>query len=182
MRGRATLAAGGPWMCLGGWYHGGARRIRAANIAIVKVTGDEAACDIGELWLLLRAARHRVGTARVKAAAGGRPQRARHLAGEDDLVAPLVGMGWERRREQRLGVGMLRRAGEGASVALLDDLAQIHDRDRVAYMGDCGEIMGNEEVGQPEFRLQISQQVEDLGPNRDVEGGDRLVPHTAPGG
>src|SRR5882762_3829618 len=97
MRGRAAASAGRPRMRLGGWYHGGARRIRAANTAIVKVTGDEAACDIGELWLLLRTARHSVGTARVKAAAGGRPQRARHLAGEDDIVAPLVGMGWKRR-------------------------------------------------------------------------------------
>src|ERR1700730_10522141 len=97
MRGRDILAAGGPGMRLAGWYHGGARRIRGANIAIVKVTGDEAACDIGELWLLLRASRHRVRTTRVKAATGGRPQRGRHPAGEDDLLTPLVGMGWERR-------------------------------------------------------------------------------------
>src|ERR1700730_14913299 len=97
MRGRAILAAGGPGMRLGGWYHGGARRIRAANIAIVKVTGDEADCDIGELWLRLRAPGHPKAIGWVKAAAGVRPQRARHLAGEDDLVAPLVGMGWERR-------------------------------------------------------------------------------------
>src|SRR6267154_5793614 len=72
---------------------------------------------------------------------------------------------------------MLRRAGEGARLALLDDLAEIHDRDRVAHMRDRGEVMRDEQVGQPEFFLQIAEQVQDLRPDRYVERRYRLVEH-----
>ncbi len=48
-------------------------------------------------------------------------------------------------------------------------------------MGDGREIVGDEEVGEPEPLLQIAQQVEDLGTDRDVERRDRLVQHHQPG-
>src|ERR1700730_10893097 len=72
---------------------------------------------------------------------------------------------------------MLRRAGEGASVALLDDFAEIHDRDRVAHMRNRGEVVGDKEIGQPELGLQVGQQVQDLRADGYVEGGDGLVEH-----
>src|SRR5437868_11446001 len=112
---------------------------------------------------------------RVKAATRWRIQRARNLAWQDDFLAPLVGVGWQCRREQRLGVGMLRRAGESARLAALDDPAEIHDDYHVAHMRDGGEVVGNEQVGEPELGLQITQQIEDLRPDRDVQSGDRLV-------
>ena len=37
--------------------------------------------------------------------------------------------------------------------------------------------MADEEVGDPEVRAQIGEEIEDLGPYRDVEGGGRLVQH-----
>jgi hypothetical protein len=117
---------------------------RATRLRIIEMAGDEATFDVAELRLLLPAARHRVRAARVEAAAGGWVQRARHLAGKDDLLAPLIGMGRQSRRKQRLGVGMLRRTGESARVPGLDYLAQIHDRDRVAHMRDRGEVVGDE--------------------------------------
>jgi len=89
----------------------------------------------------------------------GRVERARHLAREDDLVAALVGMARQGRREQCLGIGVLRRARQGAGIAALDDQAEIHDHDRVAHMRDRGEIVGDEEVGETEFGLQVAQQV-----------------------
>ena len=61
---------------------------------------------------VLRAARHHLRAARVEAAAGRRVDRARHLAGQDDLLAHLVGMRGQRGREQRLRVGVLRIGGD----------------------------------------------------------------------
>ena len=79
--------------------------------------------------------------------------------------------------EQRLGVGMQRLAGERARLAAFDDLAEIHHHDLVAHVRHGGEVVGDEEVGEAEPRLQIAQQVEDLGADRDVERRDRLVQH-----
>ena len=40
--------------------------------------------------------------------------------------------------------------------------------------------MGDEDVGQPELVLQVVEQVDDLGLDRDVERGDRLVEQHQP--
>ena len=57
----------------------------------------------------------------------------------------------------------------------LDNAAEIHHRDAVADMGDDGEIMRDEEVGEAVLALQVDQQIDHLGLDRDVERGDRLV-------
>src|SRR5271167_3585993 len=98
---------------------------------MVKMTGDEPPFDLHESRLLRGATRHRVRAARVKAAARWRVERARHLARENDLLAPLIGVARECCGKQRLGVGMFWCTGQGAGVAALDDLAEIHDHDRV---------------------------------------------------
>src|SRR5580704_14318409 len=115
------------------------------------MAGDEPLSECRERRRLLGAARHRMRTARMEVATRRRVQRARHLAGQDDLVLPLVGMAWQRRREQGLGIGVLWRAGERARLALLDDPAEIHDRDRVAHMRHGGESVSDEEIGKTEL-------------------------------
>ncbi len=40
-----------------------------------------------------------------------------------------------------------------------------------------GQIVGDEQVGEAEFLLQLGEQVQDLGLDRDVEGRDGLVEH-----
>ena len=57
----------------------------------------------------------------------------------------------------------------------LDDLAEVHHGDAVAHVAHDGEVVGDEDHRQAELALQLAQQVEDLGLDRDVEGGDRLV-------
>src|SRR5215467_12502094 len=114
----------------------------------VEVTSNQATVHVCELRLPLRAVRHGMGAARVKVAAGRRPQRAWHLAGQDDFFPPLVGTARERSREEGLGIGMLRCADERLSLAALDDLAQVHDDDRVTHMRNGCEIVGDEQVGQ----------------------------------
>src|SRR3984893_12942513 len=65
---------------------------RCISGAVVEVTGDQTASHIGEDRLLLRAAVHCARAARVEATPRWRVERARHLAGQDDLLAPLVGV------------------------------------------------------------------------------------------
>ena len=61
--------------------------------------------------------------------------------------------------------------------ALLDDLAEIHDRDAVGGVVHDGQVVRHEEVGQAVLLLEVLEQVHDLGLHRDVQGGDRFVEH-----
>src|SRR5579862_5494661 len=70
---------------------------------------------------------------------------------------------------------MLWRSVERAAWRGLDNAAEIHHRDAAADMLDYGKVMGNEQIGDGEFLLQILEQVDHLGLDRDVERGDRLV-------
>ena len=47
-------------------------------------------------------------------------------------------------------------------------------------MRDGGEVMRDEQIGQPQFGLQIAQQVQDLRADRNVQRRDRLVQHHQP--
>ena len=70
---------------------------------------------------------------------------------------------------------MARRGEQRVGVRGLDDGAEIHHRDAVGDVLYDGEIVRDEDVGEPEPVLQVAQQIEDLRADRDVERGDRLV-------
>jgi hypothetical protein len=57
------------------------------------------------------------------------------------------------------------------------DQTPAHDDEVVGDLAHEGEIMGDEHMGQAGRGPDIEQQVQDLGPNRHVEGGDGLVEH-----
>src|SRR4029079_437212 len=57
----------------------------------------------------------------------------------------------------------------------LHDPAEVHHRDLVADLPDHGQVVGDEEQRQPEARLEVAQEREDLRPDRDVEGAHGLV-------
>ncbi|MET1084426.1 MAG: hypothetical protein ABWY12_15470 [Burkholderiales bacterium] len=65
--------------------------------------------------------------------------------------------------EQRLGLG------------LLDDTAQVHDRDPLRHMVDHPQIVADEKARESETALQILQKVQDLRLHRDIERRGRLV-------
>ena len=68
----------------------------------------------------------------------------------------------------------------GVDLVDVDDLrerSQVHDTNAVADVLDDGEVLGDEEVGEPQLLLEIVEQVEDLALDRDVERRDRLVAH-----
>ena len=79
------------------------------------------------------------------------------------------------RRQQRLGIGMRRRAEQAVGIRDLDDAAEIHHRDAVRNVPDHRKIVRNEQVGEIQLPLQILEQVDDLRLHRDVESRDGLI-------
>ena len=71
---------------------------------------------------------------------------------------------------------MLERAGgEVGGGRGLDDAALAHDRELAADVGDHGEVVRDEQVGEAAPPAQVDQEVEDLGLDGDVERRGRLV-------
>jgi hypothetical protein len=68
-----------------------------------------------------------------------------------------------------------RLAVELVPVGDFDDLAQVHDCDPVADVPDHGQVVRDHHVGQAQLVLQVLEQVDDLGLDRHVERGHRLV-------
>ena len=100
-----------------------------------------------------------------------------HVPGEDDALAVGggVGVGGGRGRQEsgRVGVpGMPVNLFTGTG---LGDPAQVHDGDGLADVPDDFEVVGDEQVGQAEVGLEVGEEVEDLGLDGDVEGGDGFV-------
>jgi hypothetical protein len=62
----------------------------------------------------------------------------------------------------------------------LDDLAQVHHRDPVADVVDDPQIVGDEQVGDPQVTPQLVEQVQDLRPDRHVQSGHGLVADDQP--
>jgi len=58
---------------------------------------------------------------------------------------------------------------------LLDDLPQVHHDDPVRQVPHRGEVVRDEQIRHAEARLEVLQEVHDLGANRHVERGDGLV-------
>ena len=54
-----------------------------------------------------------------------------------------------------------------------NDFSQVHDGHPVADVLAGGKVMGNEEVGEIEFFLQLPHQLQDEGPDRDIRHGRR---------
>ena len=82
--------------------------------------------------------------------------------------------------EQRLRVLVLRMRVHLLRGPVLDDLPTVHDRDLIAHRPDDGEIVRDQQVRQAELDLQVLEQVQDLGLNRDVQRLHRLVADDQP--
>ena len=131
--------------------------------------------DLAERRRGLAADRLGVAAAWVEVAAGRRRGRAGDVAGEDDGLVLGVRVRLRHRREQRLGVGVPRAPVEVAGVGELDDLSHVHDRDAVGDVLDDAQVVRDEDDTEVQLALQLLQQVEDLGLDRDVQRRDRLV-------
>ena len=81
----------------------------------------------------------------------------------------------ERGVDQRAGVGLLRAGEHLLGRPLLHHLALAHHHHAVGDGADDREVVRDEEHGEAEALLEIGQQVEDLGADGDIEGGNGLV-------
>ena len=84
-------------------------------------------------------------------------------------------------REQRLRVRMLRGPADLPRIADLHDASEVHHQDPLAEMLHHGEVVGDEQIGQPAVMLEVLQQVDDLRLHAHVESADRFVAHDEPG-
>ena len=79
------------------------------------------------------------------------------------------------RADEALRVRVPRLLEQAGHVGLLDDLAGVHDGHPVAHLGDHAEVVRDEDERRVRLALEDAHEVEDLGLDRDVEGGGRLV-------
>ncbi len=79
------------------------------------------------------------------------------------------------RGEQLPGVRVLGRVEDLLDRARLDDDAVLHHHDAVGEVGDDAHVVRDEDDRRVEARVQVAQQVEDLGLHGDVERRRRLV-------
>ena len=105
----------------------------------------------------------------------GSPATARRPRGRSARASLAHRVGHRHGREQRLGVRVRRPAVDLVLVAELDHLPEVHHGDAVGDVAHHGQVVGDEEVGQAELGLQVAEQVDDLGLDRHVERGHRLV-------
>src|SRR5579884_1161654 len=119
------------------------------------------------------------GTARVETAAAGRVHRRGHITGQDDALALAFDPRVRDRhgREQGLGVGMGGMEIQLVPVGQLDHTAEVHHGHSVTDVAHDAQVVGDEQVRQLQLVLELFQQVDDLGLDRDVQGRDRLVGH-----
>jgi len=80
-----------------------------------------------------------------------------------------------RGRNELPGIGFARGGAEGFGFAGLDQAAALHDGDAGAEVADERHGVGDEEVGEAVFLLEAAEQIDDLGSDADIEGGNRLV-------
>jgi hypothetical protein len=116
----------------------------------------------------------RARAARVERAAGRRIDRVGGLAADRGARAAAhrkIGDGVE----QHSRVGVPRPGEQRLGLADLDQPAEIHHADPRRHEAHDRQIVGDQEIGQPEPILQVAHQVENLRLDRDVERRGRFV-------
>jgi len=66
----------------------------------------------------------------------------------------------------------------GVDLVDVDDLrerSQVHDTNAVADVLHDGQVVGDEQVGQPQLLLEVVEEIQDLALDRDIERRDRFV-------
>ena len=141
----------------------------------IEMAGDLAlCCHSGERWSERTAGGLRVWTARVEGTAAGDVKPMRDLA--NNGKSP----GWRAPRgrgcgDQGGGVRVPGLTADGFSAANLDEFAQVHDANPITHMLDSGQVVADQEIGDPEFSLQIFQEIKNLRTDGDIERGHRFV-------
>lgn len=94
----------------------------------------------------------------------------------DAFAGPLDdGVGHRGSREQRLGVGVLRRGEQLGCRGLFDDLPEVHHGDPVREVLDGRRVVGDEQAAEAAVALEVGQEVEYGRLDRHVECRGGLV-------
>ena len=88
-----------------------------------------------------------------------------------------LGLGPRYGAQERLGVRVDGRVEDLFHPAEFGQAAEVHDHHAVTYVLDNRQVVRDEDDGETKVPPQRFKQVEDLGLNRDVQSGDRLVGH-----
>jgi hypothetical protein len=114
----------------------------------------------------------------MERAAGGQGSRIGRLTADDGPLAQAVGgIRLGHGRQQRLRVGVEWTGHEIGRGRQLHDAPRVHDRDALREVPSTREVVRDVEDGQPVLRLQLVEEIQDLGPAGGVDHRDRLVGH-----
>src|SRR6266404_7957342 len=122
----------------------------------------------------------RIRTAGAKSATRRRIERAWHVSLQNDSLPPRAGSRHRNRGQQRPRVGMPRPREKLALACVFHDAAEIHHRDAGRDVLDHRKIVGDEHIRELQPLLQVHEQIDDLGLDRNVERGNRLVADDEP--
>ena len=122
-----------------------------------------------------------IGATRVETAALRRIGGRWDITLEHDTVHLDVGIRMRNRREKRLRIGMQGMREDILLIAELDHRAQIHNADFIRDKLDNGQVVRDEQIGQPHRLLQILKQVDNLCLDGHVERRYGLVTYDQTG-
>src|SRR5262249_7851139 len=159
--------------------HPGRDRSRRANLS-PEMTRDRVPFGGEQRRILFGAALLRVRAARPKATTGRRIVRARYIALEDAPPPARRRLRNRYRRQERLRIGVSRIGKQRALVGVFHDPPEVHHRNAVGDVLHHREVVCDEDVRETKPLLQIREQVDHLGLDRDVERGNRLVADDEP--
>jgi len=78
---------------------------------------------------------------------------------------------------QRLGVGVFGVKKDLVGCAYFHQASQVHHRHAITDVPNHGQIVGNEQQGQPQLLSEFAQQIDHLSLHGHVQGGDGFVAH-----
>ncbi len=116
-----------------------------------------------------------MGTPGVEGAPRGKIRQICHLSTQTYLLGRYIRIRVRDGCEQRCRIRVPGSPEEGFLSCQLNDLSGIHHGNSVRDVLNNAEIMGDEDIGEIELRLEILQQVKDLRLNRYIKGRNRLV-------
>src|SRR5438094_779885 len=102
-------------------------------------------------------------------------RRIRYFALEDDPIGAKARIRYGDRRQEGLGIGVLRRREQVFGGRGFDNPADVHYRDPVADVLDDAQVVSDEEIGKPESFLKLEEKVQDLCLDRHIQRGDGFV-------
>ncbi len=102
-----------------------------------------------------------------------------HTRGADDgqgvQPAPVVDRGEIRGRDQFLSIRMLRRGQHAPDRPVLDDLALVHHKNPLAYLGDHRDVVGDQQQRGTTVGDEVADELQHLGLRGHIERRGRFV-------